>query len=74
MRLIIDTDTAGDDVFSILLALRDPDVRLEAITICNGNVAFEQQVEKRSSALETAGRGGAVRVDAAARFPRRVSR
>jgi purine nucleosidase len=56
MRLIIDTDTAGDDVFSILLALRQPDVRLEALTICNGNVAFEQQVENSLYTLEQAGR------------------
>ena len=62
MRLIIDTDTAGDDVFSILLALSDPDVRLEAITICNGNIAFEQQVENALIALEMAGRGGSVPV------------
>ena len=56
MRLIIDTDTAGDDVFSILLALRQPDVRLEALTICNGNVGFEQQVENALYTLEQAGR------------------
>ena len=45
MRLIIDTDTAGDDAFSILLALKAPHVTLEAITICNGNVPFLQQAE-----------------------------
>jgi purine nucleosidase len=45
MRLIIDTDTAGDDVFSILLALRHPGVTLEALTICNGNIGFDQMVE-----------------------------
>jgi purine nucleosidase len=60
MRLIIDTDTAGDDVFSILLALRAPGVTLEALTICNGNVAFGQQVENALITLEMAGRGGAV--------------
>ena len=45
-RLIIDTDTAGDDVFSLLLGLRRPSrAGLDAITVCNGNVAFEQQVD-----------------------------
>ena len=52
MRLIIDTDTAGDDVFSLLLALCTPGVDLEAITICNGNVAFDQQVENALYTVE----------------------
>ncbi|SEQ03164.1 purine nucleosidase [Faunimonas pinastri] len=62
MRPIIDTDTAGDDCFSLLLALRDPAVKLEAITICNGNVQFEQQVENALYTVEVAGRGGTVPV------------
>ena len=62
MRLIIDTDTAGDDTFSILMALRAPDVTLEAITICNGNVPFLQQVENALYTLEVAGAGGQVPV------------
>jgi purine nucleosidase len=62
MRLIIDTDTAGDDVFSILLALRHPGVRLEALTICNGNVAFLQQAENALVTLEQAAKGGEVPV------------
>jgi purine nucleosidase len=69
MRLIIDTDTAGDDVFSILLALRAPDVTLEALTICNGNVAFDQQVENALVTLEMAGEGGRVPVYAGCRLP-----
>ena len=44
-RLIIDTDTAGDDVTSLLIALLHPNSQLDAITICNGNVDFDQQVE-----------------------------
>lgn len=62
MRLIIDTDTAGDDCLSILLALKAPEVRLEAVTICNGNVAFGQQVENALFTLEVAGHGGRVPV------------
>ncbi|MDQ0394355.1 nucleoside hydrolase [Labrys monachus] len=62
MRLIIDTDTAGDDCFSILMALAEPGVTLEAITICNGNVDFDQQVENALYTLEVAGRGGTVPV------------
>ncbi len=62
MRLIIDTDTAGDDAFSILLALKTPGVKLEAITICNGNVDFAQQTENALYTLEVAGFSGAVPV------------
>lgn len=60
MRLIIDTDTAGDDAFSILLALKAPHVTLEGITICNGNVPFDQQAENALYTLEVAGAGGTV--------------
>lgn len=62
MRLIVDTDTAGDDVFSLLLALRTPGVDLEAVTICVGNVAFDQQVENALYTIEVAGRAGDVAV------------
>jgi len=61
-RLIIDTDTAGDDCVSLLIALRSPDVRVEAITINCGNVAFPQQVENALYTLEVAGMGGQVPV------------
>ncbi len=61
-RLLIDTDTAGDDAFSLLLALRHPGVTLEAVTICNGNVTFEQQIENALYTIEVAGRGGEVPV------------
>jgi purine nucleosidase len=61
-RLLIDTDTAGDDAFSLLLALRHPQATLEAVTICNGNVAFDQQIENALYTIEVAGRGGEVPV------------
>jgi purine nucleosidase len=62
MRLIIDTDTAGDDALSIILALRAPHVTLEAVTVCNGNVDFAQQVENALYTLEIAGAAGRVPV------------
>ena len=55
-RLIVDTDTAGDDVTSLLIALLHPNAQLEAITICNGNVEFEQQVENALYTVEQAGK------------------
>jgi purine nucleosidase len=60
--LIVDTDTAGDDVFSLLLALRHPQVQLEAVTIVCGNVRFEQQIENALYTIEMAGRAGEVPV------------
>ncbi len=41
-RYIIDTDTASDDAVAILLALREPQARVEAITIVFGNVPVKQ--------------------------------
>ena len=61
-RLIIDTDTAGDDVTSLLIGLLHPRARLEAITICCGNVQFEQQVRNALYTIERAGRSGEVPV------------
>jgi purine nucleosidase len=69
VRLIVDTDTAGDDVFSLLLALRRPQARLEAITIVCGNVRFEQQVENALYTVEMAGRSGEVPVYAGCERP-----
>ena len=62
MNLWIDTDTAGDDVFSLLLALRTPGVDLVGISINVGNVAFEQEVENALYTVEVAGRSGEVPV------------
>src|SRR5436305_8247367 len=55
-RLIIDTDTAGDDVTSLLIGLLHPEAGLEAITICCGNVRFEQEAENALYTVERAGR------------------
>ncbi|HJV43917.1 nucleoside hydrolase [Caulobacter sp.] len=56
MRLIIDTDTAGDDVFSLMLALTRPGVEVEAITIAHGNVGFVQHAENALVTLERCGK------------------
>jgi purine nucleosidase len=69
VRLIVDTDTAGDDVASLLIALRHPNAQLEAITVCCGNVSFEQQVENALYSVEKAGRGGEVPVFPGCRRP-----
>lgn len=41
-RFIIDTDTASDDAVAILMALQDPNLEVEAITVVFGNVSVKQ--------------------------------
>ena len=41
-KMLIDTDTASDDAVAILMALRHPDIHVQAITIVAGNVGVEQ--------------------------------
>lgn len=40
--MLIDTDTASDDAVALLMALRHPEIHVEAITIVAGNVSTEQ--------------------------------
>lgn len=56
MRLLIDTDTASDDAVALLLALRTPDVDVDAITVVAGNVEVEQGVQNALYTVELAGR------------------
>ncbi|WP_025730864.1 nucleoside hydrolase [Atopobacter phocae] len=49
-RVILDTDTAGDDTTAILTALHH--FKVEGITIAGGNVAFEQEVENALYTIE----------------------
>jgi purine nucleosidase len=67
--LVVDTDTAADDCFALLLALTDPRADLRAITMVAGNVGFEQQTENAFLTLEVAGRRGEVPVHLGARKP-----
>ena len=39
---LIDTDTASDDAVALIMALREPDVRVAAITVVAGNVPLDQ--------------------------------
>lgn len=68
-RMIIDTDTAADDSFALLVGLLHEDARLEAVTIVAGNVSFDQQVQNALITIEAAGRGGEVPVHPGARVP-----
>ena len=68
-RMIIDTDTAADDSFALLVGLRHPEAHLEAVTIVAGNVTFDQQVQNALITIDVAGRGGEVPVHLGARVP-----
>ena len=46
VKMLIDTDTASDDAVAILMALRNPQIHVEAITIVAGNVSTEQASRK----------------------------
>lgn len=52
-KIIIDTDTAGDDTIAILTALHNFDVM--GITITGGNVDFNQQIDNALYTTQVAG-------------------
>ena len=49
---VIDTDTASDDAVAILMALRDPDIEVAAITVVSGNVPVDQGVRNALTTVE----------------------
>lgn len=55
-RFLIDTDTAGDDVASLLFGLLWPGVTLEAITVAAGNVHLHEAVRNALYTREIADR------------------
>lgn len=56
-HLLIDTDTASDDAVALVMALRHPEVRVEAVTVVAGNVPVEQGVQNALYTAELCGRG-----------------
>jgi purine nucleosidase len=55
MRLIIDTDAGVDDAQALMLALRHPDVTVEAITTVSGNVHLNKVVPNVLTVLDVMG-------------------
>ena len=51
-RFLIDTDTASDDATAIVMALRHPDVHVEALTVVAGNVGRDQAVQNALYTVE----------------------
>ena len=51
-RFLIDTDTASDDAVALLMALRHPEITVDAITVVAGNVGLEQGVQNALYTVE----------------------
>lgn len=60
--LVIDTDTAADDCFALLVGMLHPRADLRAVTVVAGNVGFEQQVHNALLTIAAAGKAGEVPV------------
>lgn len=53
-RLLIDTDTASDDAVALIMALRDPSIVVEAITMVAGNVPLDLAVKNALISIQVA--------------------
>ena len=67
-RLIIDTDPGVDDALALLLAMRSPELKIEAITAVAGNVPLDLTLPNALRMVEIAGRTE-IPVAAGARAP-----
>ena len=63
-RVIVDTDTAGDDTQAILMAALADSIDLEAVTIVAGNVEFDYDEGNIVSVWLPAGPASSERADA----------
>jgi purine nucleosidase len=52
---LIDTDTASDDAVALVIALRHPEIHVEAITVVAGNVPLDQGVQNALYTVEMCG-------------------
>lgn len=55
-RVILDTDPGVDDAFALLLAMRSPELKVEAITPVAGNVPLDLTLPNALRMVEIAGR------------------
>lgn len=51
-RFIIDTDTGSDDAVALIMALKSPEITIEAITTVSGNVPLIQASQNALMAIE----------------------
>jgi hypothetical protein len=69
--IILDTDPGLDDAIAVLLALRAPELKVEAITTVAGNVPVELGTENALKLVELTGRTDVIVAKGAARPLRR---
>jgi len=55
-KFLMDTDTAGDDVTSLLFALKWPGIELDAITVVAGNVFLHEAMQNALYTVQMANR------------------
>lgn len=55
-KIIIDTDTGGDDATAIIMAALCPEIDIKGVTVVAGNVELEQGAKNALMSLEVAGR------------------
>ena len=55
-KVIIDTDTGGDDASAIIMAALQPEIDILGVTVVSGNVSLEQGAKNALMSLEVAGR------------------
>jgi inosine-uridine nucleoside N-ribohydrolase len=68
-RVIIDTDPGNDDAIALLMGLDAPNLKVEAITICPGNVGYDKQIRNALFVVDLAGKSGQVSVHPGMRRP-----
>ena len=54
-KIVIDSDTAGDDAAALILAAKSDTVEILGVTVAAGNVSLEQAAKNSMAALELAG-------------------
>lgn len=54
--MLIDTDTGSDDAVALMMALRHPDIEIEAITVVAGNVPMKQGAQNALYTVELCGK------------------
>ena len=67
-RIILDVDPGIDDAMAMLLAMRSPELDIEAVTVVAGNVVVDQGATNALALVELAGREE-IRVAKGARAP-----
>lgn len=55
-KFLIDTDTGSDDAVALMMALRHPEIEIEAITVVAGNVPMKQGAQNALYTVELCGK------------------